>query len=72
MMDDRLQPVRDCADPYIDDIIVGTPAREEEDLIEAHDRDVRRVMDLLAKETLVADTKNQSFSLERWNSVAIY
>ena len=32
MMDDRLEPVRDVADAYIDDIIVGTRVESGEDL----------------------------------------
>ena len=55
MMDDRLQSVRDTADAYIDDIIVGTRVEEGEDLFEAHDRDLRRVLQLLREEKLVAD-----------------
>ena len=42
-MEDRLQPVRDLADHYIDDIIIGTWVVPEEDLLKAHDKDVRRV-----------------------------
>lgn len=57
MMEDRLFPVRDVADPYIDDILVGTKVGPGEDLLEAHDRDLRRVLDVLKKEELVADLK---------------
>jgi len=32
LLEDRLQPVRDVADPYIDDIIVGTRVGPGEDL----------------------------------------
>ena len=55
MMEDRLFPVRDIADPYIDDILVGTRVDPGEDLLAAHDRDLRRVLDLLKQEKLIAD-----------------
>jgi hypothetical protein len=55
MVDDRLQPVRDIADVNVDDIIVGTRVEPGEDLFEAHDRDLRRVLNLLAQEQWVAD-----------------
>jgi hypothetical protein len=57
MMDERLAPVRDIATPYIDDILVGTTVGEGEDLLEAHKRDLCRVLDLLAKEFFVLDPK---------------
>ena len=39
MMEDLLGPVRDCADPFVDDIIIGsgTEYMTEDELIEAHD-----------------------------------
>ena len=55
MMDDRLEPVRDIADAYIDDVLVGTFVNEGEDALEAHLRDLRRVLDLLKEESLIAD-----------------
>ena len=64
MMDDRLSPVRDCADPYIDDIIIGTCVQEGEDALEAHDKDIRRVLQLLEKEQLVADIHKCDFFLQ--------
>ena len=53
LMEDRLQPVRDIADPYIDDIIIGTWVGPEEDLLKAHDKDVRRVLELLKGDQFV-------------------
>ena len=61
MIDDRLQPVRDVADAYVDDIIIGTRVKAGEDLFAAHDRDVRRVLSLLVKEKLVADISKCRF-----------
>jgi hypothetical protein len=55
MVDARLEPVKDIADAYIDDIIVGTRVEDGEDLIAAHDRDLRRVLEVLKKEQIIAD-----------------
>jgi len=61
MMDDILSPVKDVCDAYIDDIIVGTRVKEGENLIVAHTRDLRRVLDLLKSWELVADLKKCFF-----------
>ena len=46
-----LRPVRDCADPFVDDVIIasGDPSMSYEELLEAHERDVTRVLDLLVR-----------------------
>jgi hypothetical protein len=61
MMDDRLQSVKDVADPYIDDILVGTRAIDGEDIMVTHDRDLRRVLEVLKADALVADPKKCKF-----------
>jgi hypothetical protein len=61
MVDDRLRPVRDAADAYVDDIVVGTRVEPGEDLFAAHDKDLRRVLTLLAQERLVADISKCKF-----------
>jgi hypothetical protein len=61
MMDDRMQTVKDVADPYIDDILVGSREVDGEDILVTHDRDLRRVMDVLKAELLVADPKKCKF-----------
>ena len=55
MLGDRVQGLRDIATPYIDDILAGTAVGEGEDLLEAHDRDLRRVLEVLEKETFIVD-----------------
>ena len=57
MMDDRLSSVRDVATPYIDDILVGTTVEEGMDILAAHEKDLCRVLDILAEEKLVVDPK---------------
>ena len=43
MMEDLLGPVRDCADPFVDDIIIGSGTEDmtEDQFIEAHEKDLR-------------------------------
>ena len=61
MMDDVLSPVSDTTTPYIDDVLVGTQAVEGEDLYENHNRDVRRTLDCLVDNFLVADLRKCVF-----------
>ena len=55
MMEDLLGPVRDCADPFVDDIIIGSGTEDmtEDELIEAHEKDLRRVLSELDKHHMV-------------------
>ena len=55
MMEDLLGPVRDCANPFVDDIIIGSGTEDmtEDELIEAHEKDLRRVLSELDKHNMV-------------------
>ena len=55
MMEDLLGPVRDCADPFVDDIISGSGTEDmtEDELIEAHEKDPRQVLSELDKHNMV-------------------
>ena len=55
MMEDLLGPVQDCADPFVDDIIIGsgTENMTEDELIDAHEKDLRRVLSELDKHNMV-------------------
>ena len=67
MMEDPLGPVRDCADPFVDDIIIrsGTENMTEDELIEAHEKDLRRVLSELYKHNIVCKpTKDSLFVKE--------
>jgi hypothetical protein len=55
MMEDLLFPVRDVADPFIDDILIGTRVEPGQDLLKTHEADLRRVLEVLKKESLLAD-----------------
>ena len=71
MMDDRLEPVRDIADAYIEDVLMGTFFIEGEDPLEAHVRDLCRVLDLLERRVSLLTSPSVSFSYARWNFVGI-
>ena len=55
MMEDPLQPIRDCADLFVDDIIIGSGNEDmtDKELIEAHEKDLRRVLGVLDKHSMV-------------------
>ena len=55
MMEDLLCPVRDCADPFVEDIIIGSGTEDmtEDELIKAHEKDLRRVLSELDKHNMV-------------------
>ena len=55
MMKDLLGPVRDCADFFVDDIIIGSGMEDmsEDKLIKAHEKDLRRVLDVLDRHQMV-------------------
>ena len=62
MMDDLLQPVRDCADPFVDDIIIGSGNEDMNgnELVEAHEKDLRRVLGVLDKHSMVCKPRKTS------------
>ena len=60
VMDHVLQGF-DCADVYIDDIIIGASGETEEELLANHNRHVRGVLDRLRKEELVASVSKTDF-----------
>ena len=55
IMEDLLQPVRDWADLFVDDIIIGsgTDDMTDHELMEAHEKDLRRVLGVLDKHSMV-------------------
>jgi hypothetical protein len=55
-----LKDVSDVAEPYFDDILVGTkgvPGESAEELFTRHDIDLRRTLDCLKKHRLAGDKK---------------
>ena len=62
MMDDLLRPVEDTTTPYINDILVGSMEEEGVNLVEKHERDLRRVLDVIDNEKLVSGVKSVTLS----------
>ena len=59
-----LKNVADVADPYVDDVITGTMGKEGKvtpEVLQAHDADIRRVLDALKEHQMVADLKKCKF-----------
>ena len=62
-----LEPVRDCADPFVDDVIIasGDPSMSYEELLEAHERDVTRVLDLLVRHKLTGSSDKATIAVSK-------
>ena len=62
MSEDLLGHVRDCADPVVDDIIIGSGTEEvsEDELIKAQEKDLRRVLDALDRQQMVCNPAKSS------------
>ena len=52
MMESVLESVKVVADVNIDDIIVGTCLDGEGDLVEQHEKDLRRVLEVLKEQKI--------------------
>ena len=65
MLENLLEPVRDCADPFVDDVIIasGDPSTSFEELLEAHERDVTRVLDLLVRHKLTGSSDKATIAV---------
>ena len=66
MMEDLLGPIRDCADPFVDDIIIGSVTEDmtEDELIEAHEKDRRKVLSELDKHNMVCKRTKASLFMK--------
>ena len=67
MMEDPLQPVRDCSGLFVDDMIIGSGNEDmtNNDVIGAHEKDLRRVLGVLEKHSMVCKpTKASPFVRE--------
>ena len=56
MREDLLQPFRDCTDTFVDDVLIGSGTGDmaDDELIEAHEGDLRRVLGVLNKHSMVS------------------
>ena len=62
MIEDLLQHVRDCANPFVDDIIIGSGSEDmtDDELIEAHEKDLRPVLGILERHSMVCKHRKAS------------
>ena len=65
MLENLLEPVRDCADPFVDDVIIasGDPSMSYEELLGAHETDVTRVLDLLVPHKLTGSSDKATIAV---------
>ena len=65
MLENLLEPVPDCADIFVDEVIIasGNPSMSYNELLEAHERDVTRVLDLLLLHKLTGSNDNATITV---------
>ena len=65
MLENLLEPVRDCVDPFLDNVIIvsGDPRMSYDELLEAHERDVTVFLDLLARHKLTSSSDKATIAL---------
>ena len=65
MLENLLEPVRDCADHLVDDVIIASkePSMSYEELLEAHERDITRVLDLLVRHKLTGSSDKATIAV---------
>ena len=65
MLENLLEPVRDCADRFVEDVIIasGYPSMSYEEPLEAHERDVTRVLDLLVRHKLTGSSDKATIAV---------
>ena len=51
-------------DPYVDDIIVGSTGETEQELMENHEKDLRRLLEVLTEAKLVVDPKKANMFMK--------
>ena len=58
MLQNLLEPVHDCADPFVNDVIIvsADPSMRYGKLLDAHERDVTRVLGLLVRHKLTGSS----------------
>ena len=64
-----LVPVRDCADPFVNDVIIarGNPSISCNELLEGHERDVTRLLVLLLLHKLTSSSDKATIAVRRWS-----
>ena len=67
VLEKRLEPGRDCADPFVDNVIIvsGDPTMGYDQLLEAHERDVTRVLALLVPNKLTRTSDKSTIAASK-------
>ena len=65
MLENLLEPVCECADPFVEDVIIvsGDPSMSYDELLGAHQRDVTRVLDLLVQHELTGSSDKATIAV---------
>ena len=65
MLENLLEAVRGCADLFVDDMIIasGDPSMRYEELLEAHERNVTRLLDLLVSHKLTGSSDEATIAV---------
>ena len=65
MLENLLEPVCDCADPFVDNVIIasGDPSMSYDELLEAHERDLDKVLDLLVRHKLTGSSDKATIAV---------
>ena len=65
VLENLLDPVRDCADSFVDDMIIasGDPSMSSDEQVEAHERDVTRVLDVLIRHKLTGSSDKATIAV---------
>ena len=65
MLENLLETVRDCANPFVDDVIIasGDASMSYDELLEAHERDVMGVLDLLVRQKLTGSSDKATIAV---------
>ena len=53
-LENLLETLRDCAVPFLDDVVIASrdPSMSYDELLQAHERDIARVLDLAVRHRL--------------------
>ena len=67
MLKNLLEPVHDCADPFVKDGIMasGDPSMSYDELLQAHERNVTRLLDLRVRHKLTGSSDRERSGLRR-------
>ena len=67
MLENLLEPVRDCPDPFVDNVIIATgyPSMSYDELLEAHEREDPRVLDLLVRQKFTGSSDKATIAVSK-------